>query len=283
MQEYHQTTEKEACFGNNKNKPITAKTPLEKVTTHKLSQAIKNLRLNQKKLEAKIKELNQQIETNGIQLDPDLHDDFQNLIENVKQELPEDSFEKLFWEQQQSAFQSNPKGTRWHPMMIRFALHIDLRSPSTYKALRESGVIKLPSERTLRDYSNVFHPSPGFKKETFDDLKHQASKLQEIGKYVVLAFDEVSIKDDLVFDNQTGFLSANSLFAIVCWSANKNQEQRSLVIPKDFCTDFMKSSSFHISSKLTHMVSLVFGEITEVVVMPLQVLKNFDFIDSCSG
>lgn len=191
---------------SNKDKPITAKTPLKKVTSERLSQTIKDMRINQKKLETKIKELNQQIETHGIQLDADLHNDCQNLIENIKQELPEDSFEKLFWEQQQKAFQSDPKGTRWHPMMIRFALHIHLRSPSAYKALRESGVIKLPSERTLRDYSNVFHPSPGFKKETFEDLKHQASKLQGIGKYVVLAFDEVSIKDDLVFDKHTGEL-----------------------------------------------------------------------------
>eukprot|EP00795_Rhopilema_esculentum_P009967 gene9967-18583_t len=64
-------------------------------------------------------------------------------------------------------------------MVIRFALHIHLRSPSAYKALKESSFIKLPSERTLHDYSNVFHPSPGFKKETFEDLKHQASNSRE--------------------------------------------------------------------------------------------------------
>ncbi|XP_065059620.1 uncharacterized protein LOC135687093 [Rhopilema esculentum] len=167
---------------HNQDKPISAKTPLKKVTSDRLSQTIINMRLNQKKLEIKIKELNQQIKTHGIQLDADLHNDCQNLIQNIKQELPEDSFEKLFWEQQQKAFQSDPTGTRWHPMMIRFALHIHLRSPSAYKALKESGVIKLPSEMTLRDYSNVFHPSPGFKKETFEDLKHQASKLKGIGK-----------------------------------------------------------------------------------------------------
>ena len=191
---------------HNQDKPISAKTPLKKVTSDRLSQTIKNMRLNQKKLETKIKELNQQIETHGIQLDADLQNDCQNLIENIKLELPEDSFEKLFWEQQQKAFRSYPTGTRWHPMMIHFALHIHLRPPSAYKALKESGVIKLPSKRTLRNNSNVFHPSPGLKKETFEDLKHQASKLQGIGKYVVLAFDEVSIKDDLIFDKHTGEL-----------------------------------------------------------------------------
>eukprot|EP00794_Sanderia_malayensis_P002527 gene2527-2922_t len=90
--------------------------------------------------------------------------------------------------------------------MIRFALHIHLRSPSAYRALKESGVIKLPCERTLRDYSNIIHPKVGFNKETFDVLKHQASKLEGTGKYVVLMFDEVSIKDDLMFDSHTGDL-----------------------------------------------------------------------------
>ena len=91
-------------------------------------------------------------------------------------------------------------------MMIRFALHIHLRSPSAYQALRESNVIKLPCERTLRDYTNTVHPSSGFHKAVFDDLKHQAGKLNDIQKYVVLMLDEVSIKDDLVYDKVTGEL-----------------------------------------------------------------------------
>ena len=190
----------------NKNKPINAKCPLNRVTSGQLSQAIKDMRRSQKKLEIKIKELNQQIKANSIALDVDLHNDFQDLIDNVKQEFPDDSFEKLFWEQQKKAFQCDPRRRRWHPMMIRFALHIHLRSPSAYRALRESGVVKLPSERCLRDYSNAFHPRQGFNNSTFDDLKHQAFKLQGIGKYAVLAFDEISIKDDLVFDVHTGEL-----------------------------------------------------------------------------
>jgi len=37
-------------------------------------------------------------------------------------------------------------------------------------------------------------------------VKHESSKLEGIGKYVVLMFDEVSVKDDLVFDKNTGEL-----------------------------------------------------------------------------
>ena len=90
--------------------------------------------------------------------------------------------------------------------MIRFALHIHLRSPSAYQALRGSNVIKLPCERTLRDYTNTVHPSTGFHKAVFNDLKNQAGKLNDIQKYVVLMLDEVSIKDDLVYDKVTGEL-----------------------------------------------------------------------------
>ena len=265
----------------NKNKPITAKTPLRKVTADRLSQAIKDMRLSQKKLQTKIEELSQQIETNGIQLDAGLHNDFQNLIENVKQELPEDSFEKLFWEQQQKAFQSNPKGIRWHPMMVRFALHIHLRSPSTYKALRESGVMKLPSERTLRDYSNVFHPSPGFKKETFEDLRHQASKLQGTGKYVVLAFDEVSIKDDLVFDKHNG-----ELIGFVNLGKDLND-----LFGADASTDFTKSIASHalvfmvvgLASRLKFSIGY-FGtrSVTSDMLYPL-LWKSIGFCETYAG
>ena len=89
-------------------------------------------------------------------------------------------------------------------MMIRFALHLHMRSPSTYRALKQSLVLKLPSERTLRDYSNIVHPSVGFRKEVLDDLKEQTEKLHGIAKYVILMFDKVSVSDEFVFDKHSG-------------------------------------------------------------------------------
>ena len=195
-----------ALSSEGSQKPLAPNAPLKRVAKEKLAHAIKILRLKQKKLENTIKELNFELKRNGILISENLHDDFTNLINGAQEKLPEESFERLFWEQQQKAFKCEAKGMRWHPMMIRFALHVHLRSPSAYRALKESGVIKLPCERTLRDYSNIIHPKAGFNKETFDDLKHQASKLEGTGKYVVLMFDEVSIKDDLVFDIHTGDL-----------------------------------------------------------------------------
>ena len=90
--------------------------------------------------------------------------------------------------------------------MIRFALHLYLKSPAAYRSLKESMVIRLPLEKTLKDYSNVFQSSVGFKKEVFEDLKHQGSQLKGIAKYVVLMLNELSVQDDLVFNNSTNEL-----------------------------------------------------------------------------
>ncbi len=59
----------------------------------------------------------------------------------------------------------NAKQMRWHPMMIRWCLNLKLLSSSAYHSLRTSGFIKLPSERTLRDYTNYFKSKEGFQPE----------------------------------------------------------------------------------------------------------------------
>lgn len=191
---------------SNTDKELHPNTPLCKVPKDKLIEEFKKSRKNERKLKKMLLDLEEDIQQKGACLSDGLHKDFSNIIGGIENELPEDSFEKLFWQEQKKCFQKSPKAVRWHPMMIRFALHIHLRSPSAYQALKESNVIKLPCERTLRDYTNTVHPSTGFHKTVFDDLKHQAGKLNEIQKYVVLMLDEVSIKDDLVYDQVTGEL-----------------------------------------------------------------------------
>ena len=51
------------------------------------------------------------------------------------------------------------------------------------------------------------HPDVGFRKDTLDDIKLQCQKWnKDIQRYVALSFDEMSIKDDLVFDIVSGEL-----------------------------------------------------------------------------
>ena len=92
-------------------------------------------------------------------------------------------------------------------LMIRFALHLHLRSLSAYNALKESQVINLPSERTLRYYSNIVNPNAGFAKEIFDELRHESSKYNHPSQnYISLMFDEMSVKDNLVYERAAGIL-----------------------------------------------------------------------------
>ena len=83
-------------------------------------------------------------------------------------------------------------------MLIRWCLNIKLLSSSAYHALRTSGCIKLPSERTLRDYVHYFKSEPGFQTEA------SIEKLSLERRYVSLIIDEMKIKESLVYNKYNG-------------------------------------------------------------------------------
>lgn len=118
-------------------------------------------------------------------------------------------------------------------MMIRFAIFLRCQSPRAYESLRESGVLKLPNQATLRDYTNFIQPHSGFQAEAFQvilskfitcmwnkgyqnislkckfktiwlkELKKIADNLPPEKKYVCLLHDEMKIKADLVYDRRS--------------------------------------------------------------------------------
>ena len=94
----------------------------------------------------------------GISLGKSLNDDFISLFadstEEVQKSFHSGSFESLFGEQQAEALKKDKRHVRWHPMIIKWCLNIKLLSSSAYSALRSSGGLTLPSERTLRDYTH---------------------------------------------------------------------------------------------------------------------------------
>jgi hypothetical protein len=92
----------------------------------------------------------------------------QGLFSSIEKNLPDNEFLELFWKEQKKAFQCNPKGMRWHPMMIRFAIFLQYHSSRACEAIRESGVLKLPNKSTLRDYTNVITPATGFQQHVFE-------------------------------------------------------------------------------------------------------------------
>lgn len=100
----------------------------------------------------------------------------------------------------------NAKSMKWHPLMIRWCIYLRHLSGKAYETLRESGVISLPSQRTLRDYTYYTDAKPGFSFTVDNQLQEMANlkKCAEREKYVLLLMDEMHIRDDIVYDKHTG-------------------------------------------------------------------------------
>ena len=90
--------------------------------------------------------------------------------------------------------------------MIRWCLNLKMISSAAYHAMRSAGFVTLPSERTLRDYSNFFQSKPGFQHEVNKQLMREAKleELDDLQRHVVLVFDEMKIKEDLVYNKNSG-------------------------------------------------------------------------------
>ena len=148
------------------------------------------------------------MEANGTTVDPSLHNDLVAIMESksqeVKEQYPTGTFKNLFWEQQLKAAKAKgPNGCRWHPMIIRWCLNLKMISSAAYHAMRSAGFVTLPSERTLRDYSNFFQSKPGFQHDVNKQLMREAKveELDDLQRHVVLIFDEMKI---IVYNKNSG-------------------------------------------------------------------------------
>ena len=161
-------------------------------------------------LEMKLMELT---ERSGVEVDKELHSNLTTIAEeNERQVLdtyPEGSFQQLFWKQQLQAAQArSSKGMRWHPTMVKWCLYLRHQSSQAYELLRSSGCIKLPSQRTLRDYTHHIISAPGFSTDMDHQLMEDAdiASLEEFQKHICLLGDEMHIKEDLVYKKMSGEL-----------------------------------------------------------------------------
>lgn len=79
------------------------------------------------------------------------------------------------------------------------------KSHAAYDDLRESGFLNLPSRRLLSDYKNLSSPLSGWQTSTLDEmkLKFEKAKIGKRGQLGGLFFDEVKIKEGLVFNLST--------------------------------------------------------------------------------
>ena len=129
----------------------------------------------------------------------ELSSDFQKLFsQSNEKKIP--PFMKLFWEQQQKYISSSsPTSIRYHPMIITFRLNLTAKSLSACKDLRYdsttgTGILALPSFRTLRGYKNYIRPTRGCNPEVIKKLAKKTVSFSEIERCVTIILDEMKIQ-----------------------------------------------------------------------------------------
>ncbi|XP_076084495.1 uncharacterized protein LOC143055247 [Mytilus galloprovincialis] len=182
--------------------------------TNKLQQQKKHIQTLDSEISKMKRTVERDILQKGVTLGEIQNNEVKDLMATCQEEVykaypDENSFQRLFWEQQMK-FNGSGNGMRWHPMIIRWCLFIRQKSSKAYDAVREAGFINLPSTRTLFDYSHYIKSATGFQTDVVKMLKEEAAKIglfdEQWKSYVGLLFDEVKVKEDLVYDKNTGEL-----------------------------------------------------------------------------
>ena len=177
-----------------------------------LQKRNKSLMTQVKRLRTKIEAA---IEADGVILDDQACHDLETIMENedktIDEKFQEDSFQYIFWKQQKyflSKESNQKKGIRWHPLMIKLCLYLRHQSSTAYETLHSSGCLALPSQRTLRDYSNAVKSVVGFSKDVDIQLMQAARLLTspDHHKLIIVLIDEMHIKEELVYNKHNGWL-----------------------------------------------------------------------------
>ncbi|XP_077999383.1 uncharacterized protein LOC144452207 [Glandiceps talaboti] len=195
----------------------SSRAPLCYLTNQELYQRTQNIIKAKRRIDISKSRLCQKlvnsIKEDGVMLDDESACSLKSLAAEcegtVMTECEKGSFQRLFWQQQMKAINcSDKRGMRWHPMFIKWCLNIKLRSSAAYRAMKDSGVVQLPNERTLLDYTHWTKTGAGFSGDVIEQLYREVNyyDLEEHQKYVVLLHDEVKIKADLVYDKSSGEL-----------------------------------------------------------------------------
>ncbi|KZS08462.1 Uncharacterized protein APZ42_027534 [Daphnia magna] len=156
----------------------------------RLHEKINRLRKGKEKLKNQIRDLKSTI--TGLTI-PEL-----SVIKQIKTECTEgDAWSCFMTDRIRNKLTKSKKGHRWSQEVIRFCIILHGRSPGAYNMLRKSGMVNLPSVKTLRSYLGISTLDVGF-----TDIVKKAliAKLEELGncygKNVNLALDGVAIKPD---------------------------------------------------------------------------------------
>ncbi|XP_060601671.1 uncharacterized protein LOC132754935, partial [Ruditapes philippinarum] len=140
-------------------------------------------------------------ESSYIMLTQESHTDMEILLHKILEDDSAGDFKILLESQVRNIKNSiDARQRRWDPTIIRVCLGILIRSPSAYNHLKESGLLVLPSRRTLQYYKNSFKQKPGFNNDNLEWMQNEAvrTKVSEFGMHGGILLDEMAIQDDLI-------------------------------------------------------------------------------------
>ncbi|KAK3920014.1 Transposable element P transposase [Frankliniella fusca] len=188
-----------------KNQKFTKNINLSKEELIEKASELQQKTRNQEKIIAKLKlKIRNLISSSSANINQDLSDDLARIFQKHHGSMTE--VQKLFWSEQLQALskRNKPRTMRWNPFVIKIALHLQMISRSSYRYLQN--FIKLPSERTLFDYTHVVEAKEGIQELVIADLKKQLEGLprEEYEQFFNILFDEVHIKSDIVISKRTG-------------------------------------------------------------------------------
>ena len=198
----------------------------EKATRLKnLHHSVRIVKQQVHRLKTKIGQL---IDNQGVSLQDDdatdISEIFTECSTSIDKRYPTESPQRIFWEEQQKYNSLRDKRQmRWHPLVIRFALNLKYMSTSAYRAVHQSGIISLPSQRTLSDYTHWASAHSGVQIEFVEHLKSLFESEVKLPQQhqCALSMDEMKIKSGLVFSKRNGSLVG----FIDLGSVNRDMEQ----------------------------------------------------------
>ncbi|KAK3910209.1 Endothelial protein C receptor [Frankliniella fusca] len=156
------------------------------------------------------KRYQQILEAEGCNIDEDVSNFFSNVLSSSNLSQSQQMFLNEQWA---AANKSDSRAHRWHPAMIRFALHLHMVSSAGYETLRDSGLIKLLCARTLFDYSHAIKATTGVNEGIVKLVHNDAVKFTEPYKqYHNLLCDGMHISQNFVFRSSDGSLVGVTYF-----------------------------------------------------------------------
>ncbi len=117
-------------------------------------------------------------------LDGDIRVMVRESIDTFKTIYPEDSFQIMFWEQQERAASlKDSRSMRWHPLFVKWCLYLRHISGKAYEMMRDSKCVYLPSQRTLRDYTHHTAANTGFSADVDKQIRDAVDISKEYNRY----------------------------------------------------------------------------------------------------